>query len=43
MMCGLPMGNNVGLTTNIVRASVNYRFRRRRFPYAWSTVQDGFR
>jgi outer membrane immunogenic protein len=25
-MCGLPMGNNVGLTTNIVRAGVNYRF-----------------
>jgi outer membrane immunogenic protein len=26
MMCGMPMGNNVSLTSNIVRAGINYRF-----------------
>ncbi len=26
VMCGLPMGNNVSLTTNVVRGGVNYRF-----------------
>jgi len=24
--CGLPAGNNVGLTTNVVRGGINYRF-----------------
>jgi outer membrane immunogenic protein len=24
--CGLPLGNNVGLTTNVVRGGLNYRF-----------------
>jgi outer membrane immunogenic protein len=24
--CGLPSGNNVGLTTNVVRGGLNYRF-----------------
>jgi outer membrane immunogenic protein len=24
--CGLPTGNNVGLTTNLVRGGINYRF-----------------
>jgi outer membrane immunogenic protein len=26
VMCGLPMGNNVSLTSNVVRAGINYRF-----------------
>jgi outer membrane immunogenic protein len=26
LACGLPMGNNVSLTSNVVRAGVNYRF-----------------
>ncbi len=25
-LCGLPTGNNVGLTTNVVRGGINYRF-----------------
>jgi outer membrane immunogenic protein len=25
-MCGLPTGNTVGLTTNVARAGINYRF-----------------
>jgi len=25
-VCGLPAGNNVSLTTNIVRGGINYRF-----------------
>jgi outer membrane immunogenic protein len=26
VVCGFPAGNNVGLTTNIVRGGINYRF-----------------